>query len=86
MGRTDFANERAKVIAEFDGAGKYYLDGANPEETFELERRREYALRNEGWAVFRIRWSDLFAADVFLRIKEAVRRRVVVNDRRRCGA
>ncbi len=86
LGRTDFANERAKVIAEFDGAGKYYLDGANPEETFELERRREYALRNEGWAVFRIRWSDLFAADVFLRIKEAVRRRVVVNDRRRGGA
>lgn len=30
LGRTDFANRRAKVIAEFDGAGKYHLDGADP--------------------------------------------------------
>jgi hypothetical protein len=39
LGRTDFANEGAKVIAEFDGAGKYYLDGSDPQETFERERR-----------------------------------------------
>lgn len=83
LGRTDFANEDAKVIAEFDGVGKYYLDGVDPEQTFELERRREYALRNEGWTVFRIRWSDLFAADVFLRIKEAVRRRIIIDGHRR---
>lgn len=85
LGRTDFANRRAKVIAEFDGAGKYHLDGADPAQTFEQERRREYALRNEGWTVFRIRWSDLFAADVFLRIGEAVRRRMIVDDMRRAG-
>ena len=83
LGRTDFANEGAKVIAEFDGAGKYYLDGSDPQETFERERRREYALRNEGWLVFRIRWSDLFSADLFLRIGEAVRRRLIVDDRSR---
>lgn len=39
LGRTDFANRRAKVIAEFDGAGKYHLDGADPQVTFERERR-----------------------------------------------
>ena len=79
LGRTDFANERAKLIAEFDGAGKYYLDDADPKQAFELERRREYAMRNEGWTVFRIRWSDLFSADVFVRIKEAVRQHEVID-------
>ncbi|MFE1083076.1 hypothetical protein [Brevibacterium sediminis] len=83
LGRTDFANRRAKVIAEFDGAGKYHLDGADPQVTFERERRREYALRNEGWLVFRVRWSDLFSADLFLRIGESVRRRLVMDDSRR---
>lgn len=83
LGRTDFANRRAKVIAEFDGAGKYHLDGADPQVTFERERRREYALRNEGWLVFRVRWSDLFSADLFLRIGESVRRRLIMDDSRR---
>ena len=75
VARTDFADEAAKVIAEFDGAGKYHLEGADPKRSFELERRREYALRNLGYTVFRITWADLFAADVFLRIKDALARR-----------
>jgi very-short-patch-repair endonuclease len=79
LARPDFVNRHAKVVAEFDGAGKYYLENADPKQAFELERRREYAMRNEGWMVFRIRWSDLFSPDVFLRIKEAVRRREVTD-------
>lgn len=75
LARTDFGNETAKVIAEFDGAGKYYLDDDDPHRAFEQERQREYRLRNEGYSVFRIRWPDLFRADVFLRIKEAVEKR-----------
>ncbi|WP_166971410.1 hypothetical protein [Brevibacterium atlanticum] len=82
LARTDFADVHAKVIAEVDGAAKYHLDGADPQQSFERERSREYALRNEGWMVFRIRWSELFSAGVFLRIKEAVRRRMVVDERR----
>lgn len=73
LARSDFGNEAVKVIAEFDGAGKYYIDDGDPHRAFERERKREYALRNEGWLVFRIRWADLFSADLFLRIKEAVR-------------
>ncbi|WP_166972570.1 hypothetical protein [Brevibacterium atlanticum] len=69
VARTDFANESVKVIAEFDGAGKYYLDSTDPKIAFEHERQREYQLRNLGYTVFRIKWADLFAADVFLRIK-----------------
>lgn len=79
LARTDFGNESAKVIAEFDGAGKYYLDGSDPHRAFELERQREYRLRNEGYLVFRIRWQDLFGAEVFLRIKEAVLNRAAAR-------
>lgn len=74
VARTDFANRRAKVIAEFDGAGKYHLPDRDPREELELERRREYKLRNLGYSVFRLRWQDLFSADVFLRIRECVTR------------
>lgn len=74
VARTDFANRRAKVIAEFDGAGKYHLPGRDPREELELERRREYKLRNLGYSVFRLRWQDLFSAEVFLRIRECVSR------------
>ena len=75
VARTDFANPKARVVAEFDGAGKYYLDGADPKRAFELERRREYSLRNLGIQVFRITWRDLFRGDLFLRIKDSVKRR-----------
>ncbi|GAA1842900.1 hypothetical protein [Brevibacterium marinum] len=74
VARTDFANKLAKVLAEFDGAGKYHLPGRDPRQELEFERRREYKLRNLGYSVFRLRWQDLFSADVFLRIKERVTR------------
>lgn len=78
VARTDFANEQAKVIAEFDGAEKYYLDDPDPDprEAFERERRREYSLRNMGFTVFRLTWQDLFRGDLFLRIKATVRKRL----------
>ncbi|UZD61159.1 hypothetical protein [Brevibacterium sp. JSBI002] len=75
VARTDFANEPGKVIAEFDGAGKYYIDNDDPKVAFELERQREYQLRNLGYTVFRIKWTDLFAADVFLRIRATMANR-----------
>ena len=75
VARTDFANQTAQVIAEFDGAGKYYLDSADPKQAFERERRRAYSLRNLGYQVFRITWKDLFRGDLFLRIKDSVTRR-----------
>ncbi|MGC2942159.1 hypothetical protein [Brevibacterium sp. FAM 24638] len=75
VARTDFANESVKAIVEFDGAGKYYIDRTDPKIAFELERRREYQLRNLGYTVFRIKWADLFAADLFLRIKATLANR-----------
>lgn len=79
IGRTDFADKKAKVIAEFDGEGKYHLTGKDPRAEMEKERRREYKLRNLGYAVFRILWQDLFTADVFLRIRESVNSRLAVS-------
>lgn len=75
VARTDFTNEQAGVIAEFDGAGKYYLKNSGPKSEFELERRREYRLRNLGYVVFRLTWSQIFSAELFIRIRAAVEQR-----------
>ncbi|WP_147233209.1 MULTISPECIES: hypothetical protein [Brevibacterium] len=83
--RPDFTHKKAKVIAEFDGEGKYYLSGDDPKRAFERERRREYRLRNRGYTVFRIRWADLFSADLFLRIKACVERNLAEGPSRRRG-
>lgn len=88
VARTDFADKEARVVAEFDGAVKYYMNGNDPHQEFEAERAREYRLRNLGYTVFRIRWSDLFSADVFLRIKHCVNVRTrmnAVDDGRKAG-
>src|SRR5699024_8731439 len=83
LARNDFADELCKGIADFDDGDNEFVDDADPQQPFELEGRREYAMRSQGWTVFRIRWSDLFAADVFLRIKEAVRQHDVIDMMRR---
>lgn len=54
--RVDFRIARTRVVVEFDGAVKY-ADG-RPEVLFD-EKRREDALRREGWIVVRLVWADL---------------------------
>ena len=54
--RVDFRIARTRVVVEFDGAVKY-AEG-RPEVLFD-EKRREDALRREGWAVVRLVWADL---------------------------
>lgn len=56
--RADFADPRAKVIIEFDGAGKY-TDYRPTDEVLLAERRRENALIEEGWLVLRLHWKHL---------------------------
>lgn len=74
IARVDFFHEKTRTIIEIDGAGKYSSDGADPRSRFEDERRREYAIRNLGYTVFRIRWQDLWNPAVFDRIAEHIRR------------
>jgi very-short-patch-repair endonuclease len=54
--RADFRIEGTRVLVEFDGAVKY-ADGRRS--TLFEEKRREDALRREGWVVVRLVWADL---------------------------
>ena len=56
--RADFADTAARIIIEFDGAGKY-TDYLPAEEVLLAERRRENALIEEGWSVIRLEWKHL---------------------------
>ena len=56
--RADFADPVRKAVIEFDGATKYF-DYRPTGEVLVAERRRENALREEGWAVLRLEWSHL---------------------------
>lgn len=54
--RADFRITGTRVLVEFDGAVKY-ADGRR--ETLFQEKRREDALRRQGWVVVRLVWADL---------------------------
>jgi very-short-patch-repair endonuclease len=53
--RADFRIVGTRVLVEFDGAVKY---GTDRRVLFE-EKRREDALRRQGWVVVRIVWDEL---------------------------
>lgn len=82
VGRVDFLVEG--VVLEFDGRSKYQRarddddgDGAGSEDPGQvvwLEKRREDAIRREGYPVERVVWDDLARPGLIgLRIKEAKR-------------
>ncbi|MEE9094899.1 type IV toxin-antitoxin system AbiEi family antitoxin domain-containing protein [Pseudarthrobacter phenanthrenivorans] len=56
--RADFADPESRVIVEFDGDAKY-TDYKPTRDVLLAERRRENALQELGWAVFRINWQQL---------------------------
>lgn len=62
VARTDFAWEQQRVVGEFDGRVKYgrlLRPGQDPGEAVFEEKRREDAIRDEGWEVVRWTWPDL---------------------------
>jgi hypothetical protein len=64
LARTDFAWEDRRVVGEFDGRVKYgrlVRPGQQPGDVVFAEKRREDAIRDEGWSVVRWTWSDLAA-------------------------
>jgi hypothetical protein len=64
VGRADFAWEASGVVGEFDGRVKYgrlLRPGQDPGDAVFEEKRREDAIRDEGWGVVRWLWSDLRA-------------------------
>jgi hypothetical protein len=62
VARTDFAWEAERVVGEFDGRVKYgrlLRPGQDPGDAVFEEKRREDAIRDEGWSVVRWTWADL---------------------------
>ena len=76
IGRTDFAWEKHRLVGEFDGRVKYgrlLQPGQDAGDAVFREKRREDAIRDEGWGVIRWTWSDLHRPD---RFAARVRRRI----------
>lgn len=59
IGRVDFVFEAERTIVEFDGRVKYRGMGKDPAEVVIAEKRREDRLRELGYEVVRLDWSDL---------------------------
>ena len=75
LARVDFLNRRAKVIVEFDGRAKYFLDDRDHRVAFDRERERERQLRSLGFHVVRIFWKDLFQRRRFTELVRLVNAR-----------
>jgi hypothetical protein len=76
IGRTDFAWEEHRLVGEFDGRIKYgrlLRPGQDAGDAVFREKRREDAIRDEGWGVLRWTWADLHRPD---RFASRVRRRM----------
>jgi hypothetical protein len=76
IGRTDFAWEEHRLVGEFDGRIKYgrlLQPGQDAGDAVFREKRREDAIRDEGWGVIRWTWADLQRPD---RFAARVRRRM----------
>jgi hypothetical protein len=62
VGRSDFCWEAARTLGEFDGKVKYgplVKPGETAADVVYREKRREDALRDQGWQVVRWSWADL---------------------------
>ncbi|MQA80482.1 MAG: hypothetical protein GEV10_18720 [Streptosporangiales bacterium] len=59
VARVDFLFEDERVVVEFDGDVKYRGTGVDPSDVVIAEKRREDRLRELGYEVVRVTWSDL---------------------------
>jgi hypothetical protein len=62
VARADFAWRGARLVGEFDGRIKYgrlLRPGQDPGDAVFEEKRREDAIRDEGWGVVGWTWSDI---------------------------
>nr|WP_271213127.1 hypothetical protein [Rhodococcus wratislaviensis]GLK40082.1 CTP synthase [Rhodococcus wratislaviensis] len=60
LGRADFFWTECGVVGEFDGMGKYGVDGGQAAVAVHREKLREDAIRDAGYEVVRWTWRDLF--------------------------
>lgn len=79
LGRVDFCCEKAKVIVEVDGMGKYSRGSGDPSREIEKEKLRESALAAAGYRVVRLTWRQLFRAEPFAHIRSVAAERLASN-------
>jgi hypothetical protein len=77
LGRADFAWETERLLGEFDGRVKYgrlLRPGQAPGDVVFEEKRREDAMRAEGWGVVRWTWDEISGSGaVAARVGRALR-------------
>ncbi len=59
VGRTDFGFAGLGLLVEFDGVGKYSAQDSDPRQSMIAEKLREDELRQLGYIVIRLVWSEL---------------------------
>lgn len=62
IARSDFCWQEERVLGEFDGKIKYgalLQPGEHPSDVVVREKRREDAVRDQGWQVIRWVWSEM---------------------------
>lgn len=79
LGRVDFCHEKAKIIVEVDGMGKYGLGSGDPKKEIEKEKLRESALSAAGYLVIRLTWRQLYRSELFHHILNATATRLSSN-------
>jgi hypothetical protein len=66
IGRADFAWEDLRLNGDIDGRityGRLLRSGPDPGDAVVEEKRRDDAIREEGWGVVRWTWADLTSRD-----------------------
>lgn len=85
IGRNDFRHEKAPVVVEVHGVGKFYLNPKGPDEATRRNHQRNMNLLNAGFTVFNLTFGDLFRPRIFAEIKRCIERTAPPFTRRRTG-
>lgn len=72
IGRNDFRHDRAPVIVDVHGVGKYYMDPNGPNSAARENHQRNMNLVNAGFRVFNLTFGDLFRPKIFAQIEWAI--------------
>lgn len=72
IGRNDFRHDKAAVIVEVHGVGKYYMHPNGPDKAARENHQRNMDLINAGFRVFNLTFGDLFRPKIFAQIKWAI--------------
>ncbi|GAA1864549.1 hypothetical protein [Brevibacterium marinum] len=72
IGRNDFRHDKAPVIVEVHGVGKYYMHPKGPDAAARANHQRDMNLVNAGFRVFNLTFGDLFRPTIFAQIKWAI--------------